>query len=698
MNRIIFGAATAALLALPFQISAQEAATKEAPTKDAAQKIIVTGNPLRLDDAAAPTSVLSGEQLAMRRGASLGDTLGELPGVAATYFGPNANRPVIRGQDGERVRVLANSGASMDVSTLSFDHAVPMDPLAVERLEVLRGPAALLYGGAAVGGVVNVIDNRIPKSVLLGLSGAVQAREGGAAREQAASALLEGGGNGLAWHVDSFWRKSADLSVPTFEVTNGQGAVERRRRVLNSASQTQGGALGASRVWQGGYWGANLESYASQYGSVAEEDITLRMRRERLALAGEWATNGLFSTVRAQAASTRYAHEEVQATGAVGTRFTNRGQDARLELIHRPWATGLGVLSGVWGAQAESARFSALGEEAFVPTTATRQAALFALEQWAITPAMQLSLGIRAEQVRVRSEGDAAGSELHFGPALERRFAPRSVSVGATWKTGAANLPWQWHFNLADTQRAPASHELFANGLHTATGAFERGDAQQALERGRHVELGLSAQWHALHFKANVFRARFRNYIVLMNSDSETLADAGGANVPHYDYRGLPAQLQGWELEGTWRLPLQGLGASGHELELQMQTDSVRGELSAGLGAGSAALPRLAPQRASAALQWRKGAWQARVQVQHAAAQTRVPSNDRPTPGWTQWHLQASQSLHWAGGTSDKDLLLFAKLQNATNQLAYNATTLATVRARSPLPGRGLTLGLQLNY
>ncbi len=689
MIQFFSSAAVVALLALPFQTPAQEA-----PTKEPTQKVIVTGNPLRLDDAAAPTSVLSGEQLAMRRGASLGDTLGELPGVAATYFGPSANRPVIRGQDGERVRVLANSGASMDVSTLSFDHAVPMDPLAVERLEVLRGPAALLYGGAAVGGVVNVIDNRIPKSALWGFSGALQSRAGGAAREQAASALLEGGGNGLAWHVDSFWRKSADLSVPTFEVTNDSGAIERRSRVLNSASQARGGALGASRVWEGGYFGANLESFASQYGSVAEEDITIRMRRSRLALAAEWSPKGFFSTVRAQAAGTRYSHEEVEATGAVGTRFTNSGQDARLELVRRPWAMGLGVLSGVWGAQTESARFSALGEEAFVPSTTTRQAAVFALEQWAITPALQLSLGVRAEQVRVRSEGDAAGDELHFGPAQERRFAPRSVSMGATWGSSAASTPWQWHFNLADTQRAPASHELFANGLHTATGAFERGDAQQALERGRHVELGLSAQWEAFRFKANVFHARFSNYIVLMNNDGDKLAGAGDANVPHYDYRGLPARLRGWELEGNWRLPLQAFDVSGHELELQMQTDRVRGELGSGLGD----LPRLAPQRTSAALQWRKGSLRARVQGQHAAAQTRVPSNDTPTPAWTQWNLEVSQSLRWGGNTGDKDLLLFAKLQNATNQLAYNASTLATVRARSPLPGRGLTLGLQLNY
>ena len=196
--------AAACVAALPAW--AQDA-TVSAPSQ-ASQQVIVTGNPLRQADPAAPASVLSDEALAVRRSSTLGETLDGLPGVAATGFGLNASRPVIRGQDGDRIRILSNAGASLDASSLSFDHAVPLDPLVIERIEVLRGPAALLYGGSALGGVVNAIDNRIPKSPLEPLSGALELRGGGAARERALSGLVEGGADGLAWHADGFARRT----------------------------------------------------------------------------------------------------------------------------------------------------------------------------------------------------------------------------------------------------------------------------------------------------------------------------------------------------------------------------------------------------------------------------------------------------------------------------------------------------------
>ena len=218
--------------------------------------VVVTGNPLGANELATPSSVLSGTGLVLRRAGSLGETLDGLPGVSSSYFGPNANRPVIRGQDGDRIRVLNNAGASLDASSLSFDHAVPIDPLVLERIEVLRGPAALLYGGSAVGGVVNAIDNRIPKAPLTGLSGAVETRIGGAARERALSALVETGGNGFAVHGDAFRRITDDLRVPAFERPLADGTTERRTRIANSASQSHGGALGASLVWDRGYLGS----------------------------------------------------------------------------------------------------------------------------------------------------------------------------------------------------------------------------------------------------------------------------------------------------------------------------------------------------------------------------------------------------------------------------------------------------------
>jgi iron complex outermembrane receptor protein len=191
--------------------------------------------------------VLSGDELVLRRGSSLGETLKGQPGVSSTWFGPNANRPTIRGFDGDRLRILSNSGSSLDASSLSFDHAVAMDPLAVERIEVLRGPAALLYGGNAIGGVVNAIDNRIPKDRLDGVSGSAEVRLGGAERERGGAALVEAGNGRFALHADAFGRRTSDLRVPRYTPVDAEGNVlAATTTVRNSAARTSGGALGGS--------------------------------------------------------------------------------------------------------------------------------------------------------------------------------------------------------------------------------------------------------------------------------------------------------------------------------------------------------------------------------------------------------------------------------------------------------------------
>jgi len=475
--------------------------------------VVITGNPLGSGDIATPFSVLSGNGLVLRRGSSLGETLDGLPGVSSTYFGPNANRPVIRGQDGDRIRVLSNAGASLDASALSFDHAVPIDPLVVERIEVLRGPAALLYGGSAVGGVVNAIDNRIPKASLSGVSGAVEARFGGAARERSLSALVEGGGDGFALHADAFSRRTDDLRVPAFDRPLADGSTERRTSIVNSASQASGGALGASRVWEHGYLGLSVDSYRNDYGIVAEDDITIQMRRDKLALAGELRSpDGFIRTLRAQAATTDYQHEEIEGDGAVGTTFKNRGSDARIEAVHRAFGLGSGRVEGTLGMQFDSSRFSALGEEAFVPMTRTRQAAAFVLERWSWGELGYLSAGVRGEQVRVRSEGDADSGEVQFGPAQERSFSPGSASIGVAFNLSPT---WLASASASYTERAPTSYELYANGVHAATGTYERGDPQQAKERGRNIELGLAWREGPNGVKVSAFDSRFASYIAL---------------------------------------------------------------------------------------------------------------------------------------------------------------------------------------
>ena len=320
---------------------APAALAQSTPPASKPQTVVITGNPLQRSEALQPASVLGGDELTLRRAGTLGETLDGLPGVAGSGFGPNSNRPVIRGLDGDRVRLLDNGGASVDASNLSFDHAVAIDPLVVERIEVLRGPAALLYGGNATGGVVNTLDNRIPRSAASGLGGRAELRLGGAAAERSAGAVLEGGQGAWAWHVDAFGRRTGDLRTPSYTPTEEGTALAPATRVRNSASDAQGAAIGASWFGSSGWLGAAVDGFRNRYGVTVEPDVTIRLRRERLASAGEVKLDGGFSSLSFHVGHTNYSHQELEGDGAVGTTFSSRGSDLRLELkqaARGPWS------------------------------------------------------------------------------------------------------------------------------------------------------------------------------------------------------------------------------------------------------------------------------------------------------------------------------------------------------------------------
>ena len=645
------------------------------------QTVFVTGNPLGREGAVLPATVLSGAALLQRRAGTLGETLDGLPGLSASGFGPNASRPVIRGLDGDRVRLLDNGGASVDASNLSFDHASATDPLVAERIEVLRGPAALLYGGNATGGVVNTIDNRIPRLQASGLSGRTEVRLGGAATERSAAALLEGGDGPWAWHADLHGRSARDLRVPRYTPLEGGTALEPATRVRNSAARSEGGALGGGWVSPQGYLGASVETARQRYGVTVEPDVVIRMQRQRLALAGEWrALPGPITQLTGQASHTRYRHDEVQGSGAVATTFRSSGDELRLQARHAP----LGPLQGVVGVQTEALDFSAQGEEAFVPGTHTRSTALFLLEELRTGP-LVLSFGARRERVRVGSDGDAASATgPRFGSAAQRSFSPTSAALSVRW--GAQG--WQASATLGHTERAPAYYELFANGVHVATAAYERGDSSLPTERSRHAELGLGWTSGPHSLKASVFDTRFARFISLDASGVPVLIagenGAPGTAVPEYNFRAVRARMSGIEVEGSTRL-MTGGGGAPFTLDLSGGVDAVRGT---NADSGEP-LPRLAPLRVRVALQAQAAGWHAGARLRHNAMQGRVPATDSATPGHTLLDL-------WAGGELPlPGTQWFAKLANATDRLAYNAATVATMRGLSPLAGRALTLGVR---
>lgn len=286
-------------------------------------QVVVTGNPLGRGDALAPASVLAGDALMLRQGVTLGDTLAGLPGVAATAFGPQSSRPVIRGQDGERIRLLGNGITSTDASSLSQDHAVAIEPLLIERIEVLRGPAALLYGGSATGGVVDLQDGRIPRQPVRGLTAHAELRAGGAGAERAAVATIDGGDGRWSWHADAAGRRTDDLRLP--------GGT----RVVNSAGDSRSGAVGARTDFTGGWLGMAFDGYRNDYGVAVEPDVTIRMHRRQWQMAGELTgLSGPLVQLEWRAGSTAYRHQEVEgdgevATGASSSRPVTRRPSAR---------------------------------------------------------------------------------------------------------------------------------------------------------------------------------------------------------------------------------------------------------------------------------------------------------------------------------------------------------------------------------
>jgi iron complex outermembrane receptor protein len=634
--------------------------------------VVVTGNPLRSSASPAPVSVLAGDELVLRRASSLGETLNGLPGVSSSWFGPNANRPVIRGLDGERVRVLSNAGASLDASTLSFDHAVPIDPLFVERVEVLRGPGALLYGGSAVGGVVNALDNRIPKSRLDGVTGAAELRLGGAESERGGAALVEAGNGNFALHADVFGRRTSDLRVPRYAPVEDGTTLDEATRVRNSAARTHGGSLGASWTFATGHVGMAADTYDSKYGVVAEPDVLIRMKRDHIGFSAEARELGpAIRAARIQLNHTDYQHEEIEGSGEIGTTFKTSGTEARVEVEH----AALGPLRGLVGGQFENFDFSALGEEAFVPSTRTRRQALFVTEEldWALGT---LSAGLRFEHARVSSAGDADPAEPKFGAAAERSFSLRSASIGNLWKF---TPQWSLATTFSASERAPTSFELFANGVHAATGAFEVGDPGLAVERGNNIDVALDWKSGKDHFRIGAYSARFSRFITL---------EATGADVetfPEYAFRSVRARLHGIEIEGRHRLV-----SSPWSLDLSGKLDLTRAR-NADTGEP---LPRIAPMRITLGLDTGIGPWTGRVEFEHAAAQDRVPSTDSRTPGYNFVNLALTRQFNWGAARA----LWFVKLNNAGDKLAYNAGTIETVRGLAPLPGRALKTGLRVDF
>ena len=663
--------------------------------------VTITANPLGATDLIAPAEAYSGAALLLRAQSTLGETLDGTPGVSSTYFGPNSSRPIIRGLDGDRVRILQNSGASQDASGLSYDHAVPSDPIAVERIEVLRGPGALMYGGSAVGGVVNVIDSRIPQERLFdaagGVSGKLHLGAGSGNAERSGAALLEAGTDRFAVHADVFSRQSADVAVPVALPCTKPGSAETANAICNSSARSSGGAVGGAWFGDRSRVGVSAATYRSDYGTVAEDAVTIGMQSDRVAL--EWDIDelgGWVQSLKARASQSDYQHTEFEGAEA-GTVFRNKGHDLRLVARHAkvgPWA-------GVLGLQSENAQFSADGTEAFAPHSRTLQNAVFAFEEMPL-PWGRLSLGARLESVQIESSVNPLVPR--FVPA-SRSFNPQSYAAGLLWNAAPG---WQFTSNLAYTERAPKDYELFADGPHIATNAYEVGRPGALLEQSTNLDVGIKWKRGASAFGLSAFVNQFDNYLsqqatgVLRDSEGNGaggtgVTDDGTGNsvesggtagvLPEYVYTQVQARFTGLEASGKLRL----LDAS-HTLDLELRGDYVRA-INTSTGE---ALPRIAPVRLGAALVWAQGPWGARLDATHAKAQTDVPAGQLASNAYT----LVNASLTYQQRAGQTSILWFARADNLGDTLAYPVTSILTQTSpgKAPLPGRSLKLGVQLTF
>ncbi|AVF54545.1 TonB-dependent receptor [Pseudomonas fulva] len=651
---------------------------------------VITANPLGSAQLASPSTVLEGTDLLQQQHSSLGETLNRQPGVASTWFGPGASRPIIRGLDGDRIRLLRNGVGALDASSLSYDHAVPLDPVTVERIEIVRGPAALLYGGNAIGGVVNTFDNRIPDTPIDGIQGAGELRYGGADTTRSSAGKLEAGNGAFALHVDANARQYNDLRIPGFARSaqvRDADAPGSKHRLENSDGRQDGGALGGAYHWDHGYAGLSYSRYDTNYGSVAEPGVRLDMEQDHYAFASQFRDlDGPFSSVKLDAGYTDYQHREIEE-GEVHTTFKNKGYEARVEARHQP----LGPVEGMLGAQVSRNEFSALGEEAFVPHTDTDSFALFLLEQWHATDRLDLSLGARMEHTRV--DPDGKGNAQFADADSASSFNAFSLSSGAVYQLDPI---WSLAANLGYTERAPTFYELYANGAHVATGAYEVGDASLNKEKAVSGDLALRFDNGTHKGSVGVFYSHFRNYIGLIGTgnlreghdhdhegeDHDHDHDHDG--IPEYQYQGVRARFYGIEAQDRWQLAQNRYGS----FALELSGDYTRAK---NLDSGEP-LPRIAPLRLNSGLVWELDRWQARVDVEHAAAQHRKPANETRTDGYTT--LGASVGYRFDVGHSQ--WLAFVRGENLTDQTVRYASSI--LRDIAPAPGRSVEVGLRTTF
>ena len=645
------------------------------------ERVVITADPLdRTElDLQRPASTLRGDALRDAESTNLGATLGRQLGVQSSAYGPGAGRPIIRGMDSARVRITESGLGVADVSGASPDHRVAADTLNARQVEILRGPATLLYGSGAIGGLVNIVSERVPR-VRAGTVGAhANLRSSTAERERAAALDLDGPlGGAASWRLEGFKQRTRDYDLAE-PLRDENGDVIAADRLPNSQTDTQ--SLAAGAAWfgdtPGTRFGGAVQRYESDYGIPnPEEPVTIQLRRTRYELQGDVGSAfGPFSGLRSKFAYTDYTHTEFEPDGAAGATFTNQGAEGRLELPH-----SLAGWRGVVGVQLQQMETRGAGEGE-LPRTDLQGTAVFVVEERRFGP-VRAELGARLDSERYTVREDYEDGSR----AASRSFALSTFSAGATWTIARG---WDLGATLTAAQRAPAVEELYFLGAHPATFAFEIGDASLRKEKSTNLDLSLKYNEGALRAQVSVFANRVRDYVYgfFDGSTTDLLDEFGNVEetLSNLFFTQADARLRGAEAELAWG------ERSGPQLRLW--GDTVRARLASGPNDG-ADLPRVSPSRLGLDLGWKASAWSAQVALTRVSRQNRVASFDlrdgepeSATDGYTRFDAGASlRPANWA-------VTFYLHGRNLTNQDVRIHTSF--LKAFAPPPGRSLVLGVR---
>lgn len=725
-------------------IASRPAFSEDKPTqKDESdiEKLIITASPLGRSvlQSSTPVSILSGEELEKNQSATLGETLKSVPGVNSTYFGPVASSPIIRGLDGPRVKVVQNGMDSSDASRVGPDHIATTEASTATQIEVLRGPSTLLYGSGAIGGVVNVVDNRLPKTRQEGLSGRVSALHDTVSNERTVSTDINGGQDKFAWHLDAFSRKSDDYDIPEFTLEDG----DIIDTLENSDIDSQGFTLGAGWIGDDVTLSLAYGKLETDYGIPGhahdeheeeghddeeeheeedhdaemedEEAVFARMKQDRFQSVIDWKNlSGWFTEAHWHNAYTEYQHSEIEG-GEVGTTFKNDSLESRL------WAKHAAVngWQGVVGLHYTNSDFSAVGEEAFTPSTESISNALFVLEEKTMGNFLW-QLGARLEHVSHKPDNAFFTDSKVDANFDDVSYTANSLSAGFVYQVDENQ---SFAFNYAHSERAPSSAEIFSNGIHISTSTYEVGagfdlvvddsdpdDLEFTLlqsnkeikkEVSNNLDLTYRVQTEHLHANFSVFYNQIDNYLFQQNTGlefheheeehaSEEL-EAGGHEDEGHEEEGLPiyvfnqqdAKLYGFEADVDWHL--------NDNLRVSAFTDFTRANLT-NSNVENTNLPRIPSMRFGTEFHWEQGNWHAELGATYYSKQDKIADFETQTAGYT----LVSAAFNYYLSLDDTDMTFYLKANNLTNELARVHSSF--LKDDAPLPARSFVLGAKVNF